>query len=91
MTKWNFHKVGTKAASLRELINNGFNIPRGFYITCDSQFYIIEHINLKPKIDTIVSSFNCGDFGSLGEKTTEILAATGSMPVLGHFSILSGI
>ncbi len=62
-------EVGGKGYSLAVLINNGFNVPKGFVITSDTFFEFLKDNNLIERIEKIVSEINENTFS---EKSKEI-------------------
>ena len=72
MTKEDSQEAGGKAANLVELAGNGFNVPPGFCVTSESLFHLINHNDLQPKIDAIVSTLDYEDYEAMEKKTGEI-------------------
>ena len=65
--------VGGKNASLgemiRELKDEGVNVPYGFALTADSYWYLLDYNNLRDKIGEVLSNLDTHDINSLKEKT----------------------
>lgn len=72
MSKSDIQEAGGKAANLGELTRNRFNVPSGFCVTSNAFSHLIDQNDLQTKIDAIVTSFDCEDFGGMEEKTAEI-------------------
>lgn len=72
-------ELGGKGYSLAVLINNGFNVPKGFVIVSDVFFRYLKQNSLIDKIEKFISEINEGNFQ---EKSKEIrnLILSGKMP-----------
>lgn len=72
-------ELGGKGYSLAVLINNGFNVPKGFVITSEVFFKFLRFNNLMGKIENLSSEINENNFQ---EKSKEIknLILNGKMP-----------
>lgn len=62
-------ELGGKGYSLAVLINNGFNVPKGFVIVSDAFFEYLMQNNLTEKIGKLASEFDANNFQ---EKSKEI-------------------
>ncbi|WP_156957540.1 phosphoenolpyruvate synthase [Hippea jasoniae] len=69
------HIVGGKNASLgemiRELKNEGVNVPYGFALTADSYWYLLDYNNLRDKIRDVLKDLDTHDINNLKEKTAK--------------------
>ena len=72
-------ELGGKGYSLAVLMNNGFNVPKGFVITSKAFFEFLKENNLKERIEKLVSEINESNFQ---EKSKEIrnLILKGKIP-----------
>jgi len=72
-------ELGGKGYSLAVLINNGFNVPKGFVIISDSFFKYLKRNNLMERIEELTSEIN---ENNSQEKSNEIrnLILNGKMP-----------
>ena len=72
-------EFGGKGYSLATLINNGFNVPKGFVIFSNAFFEHLNQNNLMDKIEKLTSEINENNFQ---EKSKEIknLILNGKMP-----------
>ena len=72
-------ELGGKGYSLAVLMNNGFNVPKGFVITSKAFFEFLKENNLKERIEKLVSEINESNFQ---EKSKEIrnLILEGKIP-----------
>ena len=55
-------ELGGKGYSLAVLMNNGFNVPKGFVITSKAFFEFLEENNTKEKIEKLVSEISENNF-----------------------------
>ncbi len=73
ITADDIHEVGGKNASLgemiRELKEEGVNVPYGFALTADSYWYLIDYNNLREKIREVLKDLDTHDIAGLKEKT----------------------
>jgi len=73
ITADDIHEVGGKNASLgemiRELKEEGVNVPYGFALTADSYWYLIDYSNLREKIREVLKDLDTHDIAGLKEKT----------------------
>jgi len=72
-------ELGGKGYSLSVLMNNGFNVPKGFAIISKAFFEFLKENNLKEKIEKLASEINENNFQ---EKSNEIrnLILEGEIP-----------
>lgn len=72
-------EVGGKGYSLTVLINNGFNVPKGFVIASDAFFEYLKQNNLMEEIEKLASEIDENNFQ---EKSQEIknLILSGEIP-----------
>ncbi|SCW26920.1 pyruvate, water dikinase [Ruminococcaceae bacterium YRB3002] len=61
-------KLGNKGASLREMKNNGYNVPDGFVLDTDEYDAFIELNGLQKIIDDAISSLNKDNIGEISHK-----------------------
>ncbi len=73
ITADDIHEVGGKNASLgemiRELKEEGVNVPYGFALTADSYWYLLDYNNLREKIREVLEDLDTHDIKGLKEKT----------------------
>ena len=73
ITADDIHEVGGKNASLgemiRELKEEGVNVPYGFALTADSYWYLLDYNNLREKIRGVLKDLDTHDIKGLKEKT----------------------
>ncbi len=73
ITADDIHEVGGKNASLgemiRELKEEGVNVPYGFALTADSYWYLLDYNNLREKIREVLKDLDTHDIKGLKEKT----------------------
>ncbi len=73
ITADDIHEVGGKNASLgemiRELKEEGVNVPYGFALTADSYWYLLDYNNLREKIREVLKDLDTHDIKGLREKT----------------------
>jgi len=72
-------ELGGKGYSLAMLINNGFDVPKGFVIESDTFFDYLKQNDLVKEVEKLVSEINEGNFQ---EKSKEIrnIILSGKMP-----------
>ena len=70
--------VGGKNASLgemyRELKDEGISVPNGFAITAYAYRYVVEKLDLKDKIDSILSGIDTGNYQDLADRGHRVRA-----------------
>jgi len=72
-------ELGGKGYSLAMIINNGFNVPKGFVITADAFFEYLKQNNLMEKIQRLSSEINEDNFQEKSEKIKD-LVLSGKIP-----------
>lgn len=66
-------ELGGKGHSLDVLINNGFNIPKGFVITSEAFFKFLDNNNLMEKIEKLNSEINKNNFKEKGKEIKNLI------------------
>jgi len=64
--------VGGKGANLGEMINAGFPVPDGFNITSPAYFKVVQHNQLKPKIQAYLNHLDVNDSTQLQQVAGQI-------------------
>ena len=72
-------ELGGKGYSLVVLINNGFNVPKGFVITSEVFFKFLEDNNLTERIKELYSEINDNNFQEKSKEIKELII-NGKMP-----------
>jgi len=67
-------ELGGKGYSLAVLINNGFNVPKGFVIISDAFFECLRQNNLMEKMEKLSSEINENNFKEKGEEIKNLFA-----------------
>lgn len=66
-------EFGGKGYSLAVLINNGFNVPKGFIITSTAFFEFLKRNNLMEKVQKLVSEINENNFKEKGKEIKKLI------------------
>jgi len=66
-------ELGGKGYSLAVLMNNGFNVPKGFVVTSEAFFKFLEENNLKKKINKLASEINVNNFQEKSKKIRNLI------------------
>lgn len=66
-------ELGGKGHSLAVLMNNNFNVPKGFVITSDAFFKFLEENNLIETIEKLASDINGNNFQERAEKIRNLI------------------
>jgi len=66
-------ELGGKGYSLAMLINNGFNVPKGFVIVLNAFFEYLNQNNLMGKIEKLTSEINENNFQEKGKEIKSII------------------
>jgi len=72
-------ELGGKGYFLSVLINNGFNVPKGFVIISDTFFEYLKQNNLMEKIEKLSSEINEGSFRQKSKEIKDLIL-NGEMP-----------
>jgi len=72
-------ELGGKGYSLAVLMNNGFNVPRGFIITSRAFFEFLEYNNFLDKVKKLTSEIDESNFREKS-KTLRDLVLRGEIP-----------
>ena len=72
-------ELGGKGYSLAVLINNGFNVPKGFVIMSDTFFKYLEQNNLMKKIEQLAFKIDENNFQKKSEKIRNLILS-GKIP-----------
>lgn len=66
-------ELGGKGYSLAVLMNNGFNVPKGFAITSEAFFKFLEENNLIETIEKLSSQINKNNFQEKSKEIRELI------------------
>ena len=72
-------ELGGKGYSLAVLMNNGFNVPKGFVIISDTFFGYLKQNNQMEKIEKLTSEINKNNFQKKSEEIKNLIL-NGKMP-----------
>ena len=72
-------ELGGKGFSLAVLLNNGFNVPKGFVIISKAFFKFLEDNNLSERIKELYSEINDNNFQEKSKEIKELII-NGKMP-----------